>query len=181
MDTRAIEFKTFLVYKIANSHLVDSLPYYDEYTEQDQLLVTDLIETEKRSFEIDDYLKDLPTLQSNFETCNSFKHLLEGVKGFRFNKTRYEIENTQQKSNPIDELHNLKLIYCYTQSKNHNLKLLKQFGVKSWTEHNKNLESYLRKLENHVINLENSNSQVNIARKIEQEDSKTKLCELKSQ
>ncbi|CAG9320664.1 unnamed protein product [Blepharisma stoltei] len=175
METKAIEFKTRLTYQIANSHLVDALPYLDKYTENDNKIANELVQKEMKSFEPGDYLKELPLPKTNFESAPYFKEFFDNYSKENPVKAEAETENS------IEELRKAKLQFCYNEMRNSNLKLLTKFGAEAWKRHIKDLDSYLKRIEKTVKNYENTNTAINQHRKADQENAETQIKSLQTE
>ena len=116
---KSLELYVPLVYRIEGSHLVDSLPYIDEYTEADKKLVRDLIEAEQKTMPSKDYLEHYNTTDKEIPEVKDF---------VPFN---FEVKTPECEKDYVDSVNNSKIAIEYLESKKINLELLNEFSKES--------------------------------------------------
>ena len=164
---KSLEFYVPLVFQIEGSHLVDSLPYIDEYTKSDEKLVKELIEQE---------FQHMPKDKDYIGSLNTYFKDLSPVEGFTpmeliVNKPEADLEY-------IGAVKRNEILIEHLEAKKLNLELLSEFSKECWTKHIETLEAYEKKIDSDTAKLEAENLAFNKSRKATQEQASCKLKSL---
>lgn len=157
---KSLEYQSRLVDELENSHLIQSLPYIDPWSDSLKSKAESLIKAEMSKFSPKDYLSKYNTPFKDFSLIptQSFEPELNS-EGY----------NHLSLSNQLA----LKLEHCQVQKQN--LEIIEEFTEDSYKKHIQALESFSKKLDHDIQRLENKNFEINKQRKILQESKKSEL------
>lgn len=158
----------FLCYDIENSHLVDSLAYVDEYSENDEIRAKKMVEEEMKNFEMKNYLVRYG------DCCKDAE-----VGGF----VAMDL-NTRSPSTPYEALslsNTHKIILEHLETQKLNLELSNTYSDSAWKKHISSLESYEKSLDHSLNQLEKSTQDLHKSRKIHQNQVKNELKNLEEE
>lgn len=178
---KSISYNLPIVRQIENAHLVDALPYCDEFSEDDRNQAMQMIEQEMKNTPKKDYLTSLKKPDGLFDSCPLFKQTLEGLKETGVDMDRYTELNSDTITDWQDANNRIQLLFAHSEIRRMNLDLLLEYGSSAWTQHNSNLTSYKERLASLVANLTQENDAINKERQALQINIKPNLSGLSSQ
>lgn len=168
---KSLEFAIPLVFQIENSHLVDSLPYIDEYTEADEKMVKSLIDEELVRMD-----KNPSEYILMFE--KEIKKDMEIMPLGEFKLLRKIPECDEEY---MECARNNEVLIEYLEAKKINLEIAQEFSVECWGKHLQDLEAYEKKIEFDLAQLASKNLEINKSRKTTQESAGSKLKTLEGE
>lgn len=178
---KSISYNLPIVRQIEGAHLVDALPYCDEFSEEERRIAEELIQEEMKNVEKKDYLASLNIPKKMFESCPLFKASLEGVKEKGVDLERYKELNSENISDWEHAQNRITLLFAHSEIRKMNLDLLLEYGTSAWTLHNTNLSAYKERLSSLISKLTSENDSINSSRKSFQENLRETLSFLSSE
>ena len=166
---QALEFYIPLVYQIEGSQLVDALPYLDEYTENDEKIVKQIIDDEMKIFTPKDYISELNVVSRDFSQISSINFM------------NLTLNHPEAEEEYIQAAENNKILLEYLESKRINLELLAEFSQDCWNKHLQDVQEYEKIIDNDIKKLEKSNIDIHTYRKSSQEQGKIEIGRLDSE
>lgn len=154
---KAIEYAVPLVYRNENAHLVDALPYIDQFDAEDKKQVDSLIAEEAEKMREKDYLRDFPEPQiGRSETIKLAESVVHAPR-----------------SSEAAYLHNINKYY--------KLKLAKEHSEESLKRKTRELASVKGYLENSIEEMQDDIKTINLARQNSQAEAKEELLSMQKQ
>ncbi|EGC39319.1 hypothetical protein DICPUDRAFT_86122 [Dictyostelium purpureum] len=171
---------------IEGSENIDSLPYVDdEITENERIYIQKLIDEEKATFSPPDYLSQLPQhVDIDYKSFNflenDFKRMEENRKMDEFDINRYKVTSPTGANIKNEKIWNESLNNARSQLEHQdirkiNLELLQRYGANSWKLYLSDLELLQKILKKQLEQKKAEIEEVNIQRKIKQEDTIEKI------
>lgn len=157
---KSLEYNSRLADELQNSHLIDTLPYIDPWSESLKSKAEAMIKAEMSAFTPKNYLSKYDTPFKEFSTIP--------VQSF-------EIQSRSDAYHSLDMGNQLALKLEHSNVQKQNLEIIEEFTEDSYKKHIEALESLSKKLDFDIQKLENKNLEINKQRKMLQESKKAEL------
>ena len=157
---KSLEYESRLVDELEHSHLIDTLPYIDPWSESLKSRAEEMIKAEMLAFTPKNYLSKYNMPFKEFSTIP--------IQSF-------EIQSRSDDYHSLSMGNQLALKLEHLNVQKQNLIIIEEFTEDSYKKHVGALESLSKKLDFDIQKLENKNLDINKQRKMLQESKKGEL------